>query len=94
MGWIKLHEKTDRSTHAVWQLCWFKDFFKPLFCFYKHFFQRYPLYITQGWLIEYLSEYLYFKMQFVRNYAFHILVMRVEIAQQRVGVSHALSFSV
>jgi len=32
----------------------------------------------QGWLLEYISEYLYLKVPFVRNYAFQSLVLTVE----------------
>ena len=32
----------------------------------------------QGWLLKYLSEYLYLKVPFVRDYAVQILEMTVE----------------
>lgn len=52
--------------------------FKAFFYFYKHIFKQFSFSImVQGWLLEYLSKYLYLKMPFARDYAFQILVMMV-----------------
>lgn len=73
VGLIKMSKQTVRlmlSGHCVvHSLC---------FAFTEHIFKQFPFSImVQGWLLEYLSEYLYLKMPFARDYAFQILVMMV-----------------
>ena len=87
--WSWFNDKWVSATHAVWLLCCSK----PLFCFYKHVFQWFSFSITdQGWLLEYISEYLYLRVPFVHDYAFQSLVLTVEwnCPTQRVVVPSAI----
>ena len=74
VGLIKMSKQTVRlmlSGHCVvHSLC---------FAFTEHIFKQFPFSImVQGWLLEYLSKYLYLKMPFAHDYAaFQILVMMV-----------------